>query len=151
MGPGPLGCGACKEGYVMHTEHGCFDFDECSESKSKPVCGQNEFCVNTEGSYQCAPCDKACSSCTGDGPDACDACAEGYSLSGHVCVDAGRKFNMTNVRYLTYGGLFVATAIIFQRSALVAGLLGLVVVAYISLSEYYLQGATGELRPISMS
>ena len=55
---------------------------------------------------------------------------------------------MTQVRYLTYGGLFVATAIIFQRSTLVAGILGLVVLAYISLSEYYLQGATGELRPI---
>ena len=55
---------------------------------------------------------------------------------------------MNNIRYLTYGGLFVATAIIFQRSLYIAGVLGLVVVAYISLSEYYLQGSTGELRPV---
>lgn len=55
---------------------------------------------------------------------------------------------MTNVRFLTYGGLFIAIAIIFQRSIYIAGVLGLVVAAYISLSEYYLQGSTGELRPV---
>jgi hypothetical protein len=73
--------------------------------------------------------------------------------SGDVCVTleaAGRIFTMSNVRYLTYGGLLVATAIIFQRSALIAGVLGLVVASYIALSEYYLQGATGELRPVSV-
>ena len=141
----------------MNTERGCVDVDECAEaSKSKSaaadsICRDNEFCVNLEGSHSCHRCHVACSSCTGDGPDECTVCAEGYTLSGHVCIDAGRAFKMTNVRYLTYFGLFVAICIIFQRSALVSGLLGLVVVAYISLSEYYLQGATGELRPITMS
>ena len=61
---------------------------------------------------------------------------------------AGRIFSMTNVRYLTYSGLLIATMIIFQRSTLVAGLLGVVVAAYVGFSEYYLQGATGELRPV---
>ena len=61
---------------------------------------------------------------------------------------AGRIFSMTNVRYLTYSGLFVATLIIFQRSTLIAGLLGIVVAAYIGCSEYFLAGATGELMPV---
>lgn len=152
-GPDANHCLACKSGYLMHTELGCHDMDECAAAtkENRVICRKNEFCVNTEGSYKCVKCDKACSSCTGDGPDTCVECAEGYVKNGNVCMTteaAGRIFNMTNVRYLTYGGLIVATAIIFQRSTLVAGLLGLVVVAYISLSEYYLQNASGELRPV---
>ena len=136
----------------MHTEYGCHDLDECAEGSSN--CRSNEFCVNTDGSFQCNSCDKSCKGCTSEGPDSCSECAEGYVKSGKVCVTneaAGRVFNMTNVRFLTYGGLFVAVAIIFQRSTLIAGVLGLVVAAYVSLSEYYLQGATGELRPVSVS
>ena len=37
-----------------------------------------------------------------------------------------------------------------QRSVPLAGVLGLVVVGYISLSEYFLSGTTGELQPISV-
>lgn len=149
-GSGPTQCLACKEGYLMHSENGCVDFDECNFSETNR-CKTNEFCVNTEGSFTCVACDKSCASCEADGPDSCIDCAEGFLKNDNVCVSqevASRIFNMTQVRYLTYGGLFVATAIIFQRSTLLAGGLGLVVVAYISLSEYYLQGATGELRPI---
>jgi hypothetical protein len=29
-----------------------------------------------------------------------------------------------------------------------AGLLGIIIAVYITISEYYLQGATGDLRPI---
>ena len=132
-----------------------FSVDECAEAqKSKNlICRRNEFCVNTEGSYKCTKCDAACQTCHGDGPDSCIECAEGYvkNEQSGLCISdktAGRIFNMNNIRYLTYGGLFVATAIIFQRSLYIAGVLGLVVVAYISLSEYYLQGSTGELRPV---
>jgi len=153
-GPGPTQCLACKKGYLMDTEQGCHDQDECAEaaiqSKSE-ICATDKFCVNTEGSYQCQQCDSSCASCTGDGPDSCQECAKGYVKSGDVCMTeeaAGRIFSMTNVRYLTYSGLLVATAIIFQRSTLVAGLLGVVVAAYVCFSEYYLQGATGELRPV---
>lgn len=157
-GSGPTQCMACKDGYVLHTEFGCQDIDECimKNNPQNRLCRSNEFCVNTDGSYRCEKCDKACKKCHGDGADSCDECAEGYvktDASGDVCVTleaAGRIFTMSNVRYLTYGGLLVATAIIFQRSALIAGVLGLVVASYIALSEYYLQGATGELRPVSV-
>lgn len=87
-GPGPAQCLACKSGYTMHTEHGCQDYDECSEAeKSKtPICKGATFCVNTEGSYRCQQCDPACSSCTGDGPDSCQECSKGYVKSGDVCM-----------------------------------------------------------------
>ena len=34
----------------------------------------------------CLACDKACASCTGDGPDMCISCAENYKLQGNMCV-----------------------------------------------------------------
>ena len=152
-GPGPTQCLACKPGYLLDTERGCHDHDECAAAaKAKSdICAKDKFCVNTEGSYRCHQCDKSCASCTGDGPDSCTECAEGHVKNGQVCMTeeaAGRIFSMTNVRYLTYSGLLIATMIIFQRSTLVAGLLGVVVAAYVGFSEYYLQGATGELRPV---
>lgn len=149
-GPERTQCLACKNGYVLHTEYGCHDIDECANEKA--LCRSNEFCVNTEGSYKCTKCDQSCQSCHGDGPDSCEECADGYVKNGEVCISekaAGRIFNMTNVRFLTYGGLAIAIAIIFQRSINIAGVLGGVVIAYISLSEYYLHGSTGELRPVA--
>ena len=62
---------------------------------------------------------------------------------------AGKIFTLSNTRYFTYLGLCVATAIIFQRSTAIAGILGTVVAAYVTLSEYYLQSGSGEIKPIS--
>ncbi len=148
-GSGPKACAKCAAGYQRDTEHGCTDIDECAVSRP---CTGNKFCVNTEGSFRCVRCDKACDGCDGDGPDSCEKCAAGHVENPDgVCVSeaaAGRIFTISNTRFFTYVGLFVATAIIFQRSVLVAGLLGVVIAVYISVSEYYLHGATGELRPI---
>jgi len=134
-------------------EHGCTDIDECAVSRP---CAGNKFCVNTEGAYKCVACDKSCNGCQGDGPDTCLKCAEGYTRKGGKetapCVSeaaAGKIFTLSNTRFFTYAGLAIACAIIFQRNTLVAGVLGLVVAVYISVSEYFLSGATGELRPIS--
>ena len=148
----------------MDTENGCQDVDECNAGQIIHGCDANkQFCINTEGSHRCMSCDSSCKGCFADGPDSCIECANGYVFqkqndgeddghgNGGVCItekEAGRIFSLSNTRYVTYGGLCVAAAIISQRSAIIAGILGLVVVAYISLSEYYLQGATGELRPI---
>ena len=133
-----------------------------------PPCKTNQFCVNTDGSHKCFDCDKACRTCFADGPDSCEECADDYVLQKHkqgseeekmggsqgICVTkeaASRVFNISNTRYFTYFGLCVAAAIIFQRSAYISGALGLVVAFYITLSEYYLQDASGELRPIGPS
>ena len=149
-GAGAKACVACRSGYKMDTEHGCTDIDECAVSQP---CSGNKFCVNTEGTYQCMKCDKACDGCEGDGPDACVKCAEAYvhNKDGSLCISeqtAGRMLNLSNTRFFTYVGLCIAACIIFQRSVLVAGILGVVITLYISLSEYYLQGASGDLRPI---
>jgi len=84
-GPGPKACAKCKEGYQMNTEHGCMDIDECQAGK--PCAANNQFCVNTEGTYRCMKCDKACAGCDSDGPDNCLECAEGFSRNkDKVCV-----------------------------------------------------------------
>lgn len=46
------GCRVCKIGWVMQTdEGGCIDIDECATDTHK--CSKDEFCVNSEGSYEC--------------------------------------------------------------------------------------------------
>lgn len=165
-GAGPKSCLACQKGYAMDTETGCQDVDECVSGAEVHQCDPDtKFCVNTEGSHRCMKCDISCKGCFADGPDSCTDCANGYVFQknkdmeeeGHgstgICItekEAGRQFSLTNTRYVTYGGLVVAAAIISQRSFIMAGTLGLVIVFYVALSEYYLQGATGELKPVGV-
>uniref|UniRef100_A0A8C2XUN1 Cysteine-rich with EGF-like domains 2 n=1 Tax=Cyclopterus lumpus TaxID=8103 RepID=A0A8C2XUN1_CYCLU len=58
--------------------HAVTDVNECSADPSP--CGEEQYCVNTDGSYSCAGCDNMCSGCTGAGPDKCRACASGFVL-----------------------------------------------------------------------
>merc|ERR1712181_86230 len=51
-GSGPKSCAKCKPGFNINTEHGCLDIDECQVGKECE--GQNKFCVNTEGCFECA-------------------------------------------------------------------------------------------------
>lgn len=149
-GAGPKKCLACKNGFVMHAEHGCQDIDECQASST--LCGDHTFCLNLEGSYRCINCDKACKKCHNQGAENCIECADGYMRSGQdrVCIkdESGKVLSINNARYFTYGGLCIATAIIFQKSTIIAGLLGLVVAVYVSFAEYYLQNMDGELQPV---
>jgi protein disulfide-isomerase len=57
-GPGPKGCTDCLPGWDPSDEYGCHDINECAEFTG--ACRTNEFCVNTEGSYSCLECDRAC-------------------------------------------------------------------------------------------
>ncbi|KAG7196483.1 hypothetical protein KM043_000032 [Ampulex compressa] len=84
-------------------------------------------------------CDKACDGCTGDGPDMCLKCADGYHKQNNLCINSdflGRKKHINIARYVTYLGLCVATCIIFQRNIYAASVIGLAVGIYISVSEY---------------
>lgn len=48
---GPSGCEVCQSGFSWIPGYGCSDIDECIQNKK--ICGENTFCVNTEGSYFC--------------------------------------------------------------------------------------------------
>ena len=56
----------------------------------------------------------------------------------------GKIFNIDNTRFFTYAGLVVATAIILHKNLVVASVVGGVVAAYISFTEYYL--ANNDIR-----
>lgn len=48
---GQQGCEVCQSGFSWVPPYGCSDIDECIQNKK--ICGDNTFCVNTEGSYFC--------------------------------------------------------------------------------------------------
>uniref|UniRef100_A0A1B0CLH5 protein disulfide-isomerase n=1 Tax=Lutzomyia longipalpis TaxID=7200 RepID=A0A1B0CLH5_LUTLO len=147
-GPGSRNCNSCAKGWAPVSGgegSGCMDINECLEVRN--ACERNQFCVNNEGSFSCIECDRSCSGCTGDGPDLCNTCAEGYELRDGLCTDtAGEKRDqyVTMTRYLTYLGLCIATCVIFQSSTWIASLVGLAVALYISVSEYWLAGSTSK-------
>ncbi|XP_023240469.1 cysteine-rich with EGF-like domain protein 1 isoform X3 [Centruroides sculpturatus] len=85
-GPGPLGCEMCKEGYHHETNSGCTDDNECVSAP----CNSGEFCVNTDGSYNCKLCDMACDTCTGEGPDKCEKCSQDYEMTDGTCVEKAK-------------------------------------------------------------
>ena len=154
-GIGPETCKSCAAGWRNvsndgNDRKGCGDIDECLAFDSDPCAAKmNGFCVNTEGSYRCLECDRACDGCDGQGPDFCLKCAAGYELdeNNEFCVDTRpdkeeARDNWT--RYLTYLGLCIATFIIFQKNVMVAGVIGLVVATYVSFAEWYL--STKEMK-----
>ncbi|XP_068551083.1 protein disulfide isomerase CRELD1 isoform X1 [Anas acuta] len=83
-GPEDSSCLRCKRGWVLH-EHRCIDIDECGTEMAH--CRANQFCVNTEGSYECRDCSTACIGCMGAGPARCKKCNKGYRRDGAKCLD----------------------------------------------------------------
>ncbi|XP_028679907.1 protein disulfide isomerase Creld1 isoform X2 [Erpetoichthys calabaricus] len=84
IGPKEDQCLACKKGWQIHN-HKCIDVDECGTELGR--CPANTFCLNTEGSYECRGCDKACVGCMGSGPSRCKKCSKGYKMVGAKCLD----------------------------------------------------------------
>ncbi|KAM4615065.1 cysteine-rich with EGF-like domain protein 2 [Polymixia lowei] len=78
-------CDECKEGFEEDEEEACVDVDECSGEH--PPCDEDQYCLNTDGSYSCKACDKVCVGCTGAGPATCRACASGYQDVEGTCTD----------------------------------------------------------------
>lgn len=145
-----LGCTKCKSGWAADKDIGCYDINECSDEN---ICSGNQFCVNTEGSYRCMQCDPSCNGCHGDGPDMCEACAEGYKLQQNICINTQAKSQNTNenlYRYGVYVGLCVATYIIFQKNVFIASIVGVVVAIYVSVAEYILNDKTAAFDPPSI-
>lgn len=78
-------CQICKEGWTKTNEEACVDVDECAVED--PPCKDNEYCLNSEGSYSCKACDQSCTGCTGGGADECKNCTSGYTLQEDTCTD----------------------------------------------------------------
>lgn len=148
---GPKGCDVCREGFTWVPTYGCLDIDECV--KDKKICGPNTFCVNTEGSYYCYECDRACDGCHGDGPDMCLKCAKGYKLGQDGNCEAKSKTVLSPeanyYRYAIYLGLFICTSIILHNNVQLAALVGMAVAMYVGASEYVMNGPIQELNPLN--
>lgn len=135
---GPLGCEVCQSGFNWVPTYGCSDIDECIQSNKK-ICGDNTFCVNTEGSYFCYECDRACDGCHGDGPDMCIKCGKGYKMENENCVALKKSIlapEANYYRYAIYLGLGLSTCIILSHNIFMASMIGLGVAIYIGCSEY---------------
>ncbi|XP_024139093.1 cysteine-rich with EGF-like domain protein 2 [Oryzias melastigma] len=84
-GPTSQDCDECKEGWEEDDQEACVDVNECA--KDPPPCKENQYCLNSEGSYSCKTCDKACSGCSGAGSDKCRSCSDGYRDVEGSCTD----------------------------------------------------------------
>lgn len=145
---GPLGCEVCQKGFTWIPDHGCSDIDECTQSNNK-ICGQNTFCVNTEGSYFCYECDRACDGCYGDGPDMCLKCKPGYKLDKGNCVALRKTIippEANYYRYAIYTGLLTCAGIVMHNNVYMASLIGLAVAMYITYSEYIMSSHLQEMQ-----
>lgn len=145
---GPLGCEVCRKGFTFIPEHGCSDVDECIQSNNK-ICGDNTFCVNTEGSYFCYECDRACDGCYGDGPDMCLKCKKDYEYKKGNCVALKKTIlppEANYYRYAIYTGLLICAGIILHNNIYIASIIGLSVAAYISFSEYIMSTHLEEME-----
>ena len=150
---GPKGCEVCRKGFTWVPSYGCLDIDECIQSNKK-ICGENTFCVNTEGSYFCYECDRACDGCHGDGPDMCLRCAKGYKLENGNCAALKKtilKPEANYYRYAIYVGLCLSTCIILHNNVYLASLIGAGVAFYIGASEYMMAGHEANLKGIAES
>lgn len=136
-GPGRTNCTECRSGYYIHETNGCVDFDECQHNKdvngNSISCGDDEYCVNTDGSYRCASCHVACKGCVDYGSDMCFECASGYEFDDDkICrsraemmglggpLDASDeeswKEGSKKAKYLIYGVIWVLTLVMFRNS-----------------------------------
>ncbi|KAM9313232.1 protein disulfide isomerase CRELD2 [Gastrophryne carolinensis] len=87
-------CHECRHGWVEKDE-GCVDHDECAAEESP--CKEDQYCLNTQGSYSCNKCSAGCSGCTGEGPDHCKECASGYTLEDGTCKEINECENSEKV------------------------------------------------------
>jgi len=80
-------CDTCNEGYLLSPDKNCEDRNECLSEEAD--CSDDEYCLNTNGSFECKDCHKACDACKNESITSCTACKEGYRLNSEVggCED----------------------------------------------------------------
>ena len=98
-GPGAANCTDCLPGYERDpTTNSCVDINECElgpneiDVKSRRLCPDGTYCLNTDGHYRCADCHRACSTCLGYGRDRCITCSPDHFMDKeHNCLYAGSE------------------------------------------------------------
>ncbi|XP_057184927.1 cysteine-rich with EGF-like domain protein 2 isoform X1 [Triplophysa rosa] len=78
-------CKDCRKEWEKDQEGACIDINECS--KDPLQCKDDQYCLNTDGSFSCKACNTKCSGCKGPGADSCLTCAVGYKDEGGTCTD----------------------------------------------------------------
>lgn len=78
-------CKECRNGWVKDQEGSCIDINECI--KDPAPCSDDQYCLNTDGSFSCKACDIRCTGCKGDGASSCLNCADGYKDEEGTCTD----------------------------------------------------------------
>lgn len=87
-GPGASNCLTCVDGY-KDEESTCTDINECTEDPA--LCKDNQYCLNTDGSFSCKECDTRCSGCKGSGANNCLTCADGYKDEEGTCTEENKE------------------------------------------------------------
>uniref|UniRef100_A0A8C2F609 Cysteine-rich with EGF-like domains 2 n=1 Tax=Cyprinus carpio TaxID=7962 RepID=A0A8C2F609_CYPCA len=78
-------CKECRNGWEKDPEGACIDINECT--KDPATCKDNQYCLNTDGSFSCKECDIRCSGCKGPGASYCLTCADGFKDEESTCTD----------------------------------------------------------------
>lgn len=96
-GPSSANCTDCKQGYERDIKtNQCLDIDECdrdiakslSTDKTRKLCKDGTYCLNTEGHYKCAQCHPACWTCLDYGRDKCIKCNANHRMDEERnCID----------------------------------------------------------------
>ncbi|KAK7149407.1 hypothetical protein R3I94_008906 [Phoxinus phoxinus] len=92
-------CKECRNGWEEDQGGACIDINECTNDSAP--CADNQYCLNTDGSFSCKACNTGCSGCKGPGADRCLACADGYKDEDGTCTEEDKdvpEFNSEGVQ-----------------------------------------------------
>ncbi|XP_028162932.1 cysteine-rich with EGF-like domain protein 2 [Ostrinia furnacalis] len=133
-GEGDGACKQCKDGWEM-VNGVCTDINECL---APSVCRAIQYCVNTEGSYDCRTCDASCKTCVGEGKFNCTSCDNAEALWNGICVNGRIKYDIlyqTVTRCCKYSSLFTIAYFLHRYSKSLAPLAVSALAVYLYFTE----------------